>query len=379
MSFNFEPYPFEKLRALMADVTPAATLDPIALTIGEPQFPTPEFILQTVCKEAPHFSRYPASAGLPELKEAQISFMQRRFEVTLGHDQLLPTLGTREALFNLPQYLLFDRRAPVMAWPNPAYQIYEGAAKAARAKPVMLPLRAENGFKPDITDGRLKGCDLVILNSPNNPTGSVLGLEELKAWVLKALECDFVLINDECYSEIYETQPPASLLQAALAVGNSDFKNILVMNSLSKRSSAAGLRSGFVAGDSRLLKGYGLYRTYAGCTAGVPIQVAAAAAWRDDVHAEAIRTRYAANMKTARRLLEVPVAEATFYLWLAVEDDQAAARTLLSEYNLAVLPGSFLGREGAGQGYLRLSLVQSPARCCEALERLGHFLKGRTL
>ncbi len=374
MNFGFEPYPFEKLRALMADVV--APEKTISLTIGEPQFPTPAFILDVVRKEAPLFSRYPASAGLPELKAAQIGFMQRRFGVGLDESELLPTMGTREALFNLPQYLLFGRPHPVMAWPNPAYQIYEGAAKASRAEPVMLELTAENGFKPDITDARLKRCDLVIINSPNNPTGSVLSLEEMKAWVLKAIEHDFVLINDECYSEIYEGHPPASLLQAAVAVGNDRFKNVLVMNSLSKRSSAAGIRSGFVAGDRTLLEGYRLYRTYAGCVAGLPLQMAAAAAWQDETHAESIRALYAQNIKTARSLLDIRIPEATFYLWPAVRDDQQAARTLLSRHGLAVLPGSFLGREGAGRGYLRLSLVQEPQQCEVALKRFSEFLKG---
>lgn len=375
MNFGFESYPFEKLRAHFAGLTQNPALKPLALTIGEPQFPTPPIILDTLCENRAAFSKYPASAGIPELKAAQIGFVKRRFDVTLNENQLLPTLGTRESLFNFPQFLLFDRKNPAIAYPNPFYQIYEGAAKACRARSVLLDLTAENGFKPDINDPRLEGCDLVILNSPNNPTGSVLSLDELIAWVKKAQTCGFVLLGDECYSEIYDAAPPPSLLQAAIKAGNPTFKNIIVMNSLSKRSSAAGIRSGFVAGDAEILKGYALYRTYAGNTAGVPLQMAAAAAWGDDIHAEEIRKKYAQNMQLARKMLNVAVPEATFYLWIFVGDDLAAAKTLYENYALSVLPGTFLSRGADRLGYIRLSLVHEPKETEEALKRVAVFLK----
>ncbi|MDR2638314.1 MAG: aminotransferase class I/II-fold pyridoxal phosphate-dependent enzyme, partial [Helicobacteraceae bacterium] len=219
-SYDFEPYPFEKLQALLEGVKPNADKTPINLHIGEPQFETPKAILEVLNAHSAMFNKYPLSAGLPKLKEAQIGFVDRRFGVKLNDDQIAPTLGTREALFNFPQCLLFGKDAPVIAYPNPFYQIYEGAAKASGAKSVLLNLNAANNFKPDITDPRLETCDLVILNSPNNPTGSVLSLEELIEWVKLSEKYGFVLLNDECYSEIYTAAPPPSLLQAAKAAGN---------------------------------------------------------------------------------------------------------------------------------------------------------------
>ncbi|MDR1911819.1 MAG: aminotransferase class I/II-fold pyridoxal phosphate-dependent enzyme, partial [Helicobacteraceae bacterium] len=253
MSISFEAYTFEKLRELLDGIKPNSAKKPINLQIGEPQFETPKEILEVLNAHQKMFNKYPLSAGIPKLKEAQIGFVDRRFGIKLENDQILPTLGTREALFNFPQCLLFDTVNPAIAYPNPFYQIYEGAAKASRARSVLLDLTRENSFKPDITDRRLKDCDLVILNSPNNPTGSVLSLEELTEWAKLSEKFGFTLLNDECYSEIYDKAPPPSLLQAAIKARNAEFKNIIVMNSLSKRSSAAGIRSGFVAGDKNIL------------------------------------------------------------------------------------------------------------------------------
>lgn len=374
MGFAFEKYPFEKLRELLADVTPSSHYAPVVLTVGEPKFDTPIFITEAVCKEAPKFRYYPKSAGEAELNEAMLGFVKRRFGIELDGSELIPTLGTREVLFNFPQFLLFDKTDPVMAYTNPFYQIYEGAAIASRAKVHTLDLNEENGFKPVIDRETLAECDLVILNFPNNPTGSVMGMEEMVTWVKLAQELDFVLLNDECYSEIYMETPPVSILEAAKAAGVEDFHNILCLNSISKRSSAPGLRSGFIAGDREILKGYRQYRTYVGAAPGLPLQLAAAAAWNDEAHVENFRQMYRKNAVLAAEILDYPKIDATFYVWLKVDDDKEAARKLLKNYNITVLPGSFLGRNGAGEGYIRIALVESEEVMRDALTRLKKFI-----
>ncbi|MDR2151600.1 MAG: succinyldiaminopimelate transaminase [Helicobacteraceae bacterium] len=373
MKYNFEAYPFERLRALLEGIKPNADKTPIGLHIGEPQFETPKAILEVLSAHLGLLNKYPPSGGIAKLKEAQISFVDRRFGVGLSGDQIAPTLGTREALFNFPQCLLFGKENPTIAYPNPFYQIYEGAAKASGAKSVLLNLEAVNGFKADITDERLKTCDLVILNSPNNPTGSTLTLNELIEWAKLSEKYGFVLLNDECYSEIYATNPPPSLLQAAKAAKNDDFKRIIVVNSLSKRSSAAGIRSGFIAGDKEILSEYARYRSYAGITAGVALQIAAAYAWLDDKHSEEIRLKYAKNMELAQKILGVKPPEATFYLWLDVGDDLKAAQELYARYALKTLPGAFLSRGQSPLGFLRVALVYDENETIEALNRLKTF------
>ncbi len=372
---RFEKYPFEKLNDLLAPLKPNEAFAPLTLTIGEPQFPTPAFIQDALKEAAPLLNKYPKSAGESYLKEAVIGFVKRRFGVELKDEELVLTFGTRELLFNFPQFLLARKAAPVMAFSNPFYQIYEGAAIAAGAKIVYMHLTKEHNFKPQIDD-RLKLADLVIINSPNNPTASVLSLEELKSWVEAALEYDFVLLNDECYSEIYVDTPPPSLLEASLAVGNESFKNIVAINSLSKRSSAPGVRSGFIAGDSEILQEYQRYRTYVGCAAPLPLQKAAAVAWEDEGHVVENRDRYRKNFKLAHQILGVDVPEATFYLWLEVEDDIEFTKRAYERFNIKVLPGSFLGREGAGKGFVRIALVYDEAKTKEALERLKEVVDG---
>ena len=366
---EFEKYPFEKLNELLSDLSPNEEFAPLTLTIGEPQFETPGFIQEELSNNAHLLNKYPKTAGEMVLKEALLELVERRFGVKLANEELVLTFGTREALFNFPQFLLHDKSAPVMAFTNPFYQIYEGAAIASGAKVLYLDLTKEHDFKP-MLDDRLKAADLVIINSPNNPTASVMSLDELKKWVEAALEWDFVLLNDECYSEIYTSTPPASLLQASIEVGNEDFKNILVVNSISKRSSAPGLRSGFIAGDGKILKEYQRYRTYVGCASPLPLQYAAAVAWKDETHVVENRDRYRKNFKLAHEILGVDIPQATFYLWLDVGDDIAFTKEAYERYNIKVLPGSFLGRQGAGKGYVRVALVYEEKKTKEALERL---------
>ena len=372
---RFEPYPFEKLTTLLEDITPSSEHDAIALTIGEPQFETPEFIQEIFKESSPLLKKYPKTSGEEYLTVAMREFVQKRFNAPLEDDQLIPTFGTREVLFNFPQYLLFDKPEPVMAFTNPFYQIYEGSAIASRAKMIFMNLNEGNGFKPQIDEEMLAGCDLVILNFPNNPTASTLSIDELGHWVELALKHDFVLLNDECYSEIYTATPPPSLLEASRHVGNLDYKNVLVINSISKRSSAPGLRSGFIAGDAEILKGYLQYRTYIGCASPLPLQAAAAVAWKEEVHVARARKVYKRNFELAEEILGAKIPEATFYIWLKVGDALAFTRDLYEKYNVKVLPGEFLAREDArgenpGEGFVRIALVESEERTKEALERI---------
>ncbi len=371
---RFEKYPFEKLNELLAGISGMREFEPMTLTIGEPQFQTPLFIQEELKKNSGFLNKYPKSAGEDVLKNAMRDFVKRRFDIELREDELIPTFGTREVLFNFPQFVLFDKKSPVMAFTNPFYQIYEGAAIASRAEILYLDLVKERGYKPDINKEVLKRSDLVILNFPNNPTASVLELEELKEWAKAALEFDFVLLNDECYSEIY-IQKPHSLLEAAKEIGNDEFKNILVVNSISKRSSAPGLRSGFIAGDRKILKDYMRYRTYVGCASPLPLQYAAACAWMDEEHVEKNREVYRRNFEIAKEILDIEIPKATFYIWLEVGDDLEFTKKLYEKKNLKVLPGSFLARGEVAKGYVRIALVENEKRTKEALVRVKDFLK----
>ena len=258
-----------------------------------------------------------------------------------------------------------------MVFPNPFYQIYEGAAKACRAEVIYLNLNAGNDFQPEVDEAALAKADFVILNSPNNPTSSVMLMDDLKKWVKLALKHDFVLMNDECYADLYLNEPLPSLLNASIEAGNDDFKNILVINSISKRSSAPGLRSGFIAGDAAILKAYMVYRTYVGCASPLPLQEAAAAAWADQEHVAVFREKYRKNFEAAKEVLGVDAPEATFYIWLKVDDEIKFTTALYENYNLKVIPGSFLGREGEGKGYVRLALVHEADITKEALQRIA--------
>jgi len=376
---NFEPYPFEKLNNLLQNIIPNNAYTPSILTIGEPQFETPEFIQEALKESTQLLQKYPKTGGEAELREAMRSFFAKRFNTTLQDAEIIPTFGTREVLFNFPQFLLFDKEQSVMAYTNPFYQIYEGAAIATRSRVIHLNLDAKNNFRPRIDEEELSRCDLVILNFPNNPTSATLSLEELGEWVKLSLKHDFVLLNDECYSEIYTDTPPPSLLEAAKAVGNTTFKNSLVINSISKRSSAPGLRSGFIAGDREILKEYMKYRTYVGCASPLPLQHAAAKAWSDEAHVAASREVYKKNFEIAQEILGTKIPEATFYIWLEVENALEFTKKLYEKYNVKVLPGEFLAREDAasqnpGVGYIRIALVESQEKTRDALNRIKECL-----
>lgn len=411
---NFQPYPFERLNALLADITPRTNERKISLTIGEPQFSTPSFIQNALCENAALLNKYPKTAGEQILLDSMKNFIKRRFGVELKENELISTFGTRELLFNFPQFLLFDKfgiardlcgadsiesnktfKRPIIAHPNPFYQIYEGAAIASRAKTIYMNLTAQNGFKPYLSIEQKKEVDLVILNSPNNPTGVSLSLDELSRWCEDALKYNFVVLNDECYSEIYSQNAPSSILQAAQNIGNTSFKNILAANSISKRSSAPGLRSGFIAGDGEILKKYAQYRTYCGCASPLPLQLAAAAAWSDFESAETFRAKYSSNLTLAKEILGSNIAE-TFYCWLFVENDIEFTKKLYENENILVLPGSFLSRDiceknlqnencsnnfnksdsiqNPGAGFVRLALVYEKEVIESALKRIKKWI-----
>ena len=375
---TFEKYPFEKLNLLLKDIKANENFKLSSLTIGEPQFQTPSFIQNELKNETALLNKYPKSAGEDYLKEAMINFNKKRFNLDLSMQEIIPVFGTREVLFNFPQFALFDIKEPVMAFTNPFYQIYEGAATATRSKVIHLDLLKENNFLPLINDEQLKQCDLVILNFPSNPTSATISKNELEKWVKKALEFDFILINDECYSELYfdENKKPVSLLEACNSVGNTSFKNCLVLNSISKRSSAPGLRSGFIAGDKNILKEYMKYRTYVGCASPIPLQKAAAIAWNDEKHVQEFRDIYKKNFQIAKDILGIEIPDATFYIWLEVKDELKFTQELYKQKNIKVLPGSYLGRNGIGKDYVRIALVENNEKTKEVLTRLKDFIKG---
>ena len=372
---KFEKYPFERLALLLEDIVPNPNFTPSSLTIGEPQFDTPEFIQDELKNTTPLLNKYPKSAGEDYLKKSMRGFIKTRFDVEINDDEIIPVFGTREVLFNFPQFYLFDKENPTIAYTNPFYQIYEGAAIASRATVIHLDLTEENNYLPQISDEDLKLCHLVILNYPNNPTSATIKKEELVKWVKKALEFDFVLINDECYSELYFGEAkPVSLLEACIEAGNTSFKNCLVLNSISKRSSAPGLRSGFIAGDKEILKEYMLYRTYVGCALPLPLQKTATLAWSEESHVEYFRAIYKQNFVLAKEILGIKIPEATFYIWLPVDDELKFTQELYRAKNVKVLPGSYLGRNGIGKGYVRIALVENNEKTAEVLHRLKDFI-----
>ena len=387
-------YPFERLARLKSGIQPPAALPHIAMSIGEPKHAPPPFVVEALRRELARLDSYPATAGLPETRASISAWLKRRFNVHVSPDTMvLPVNGTREALFSFVQAMISTggtQSKPVVAMPNPFYQIYEGAALLAGAEPVFLNTTAAGRFQPDL-DGVpaeiWRRCEVLFLCTPGNPTGAVLSLEFLRHALKLAEKYDFIVASDECYAELYrdEANPPPSLLQAALADGNTSFERCMVFHSLSKRSSVPGLRSGFVAGDAKLIKPYLLYRTYHGCAMPVPTQLASIAAWDDDAHAAANRALY--REKFARVLpilapvLDVVEPDGAFYLWPDVQcDDETFTRDLYATQNLTILPGSYLARmsrgvANPGRQRVRISLVAPVEECVAAAQRIRNFLE----
>lgn len=390
---RLQPYPFEKLHDLIANITPNPELTPISLSIGEPKHAAPGFVLETYAAHLDKAGQYPTTAGLPELRAGIANWLTERFQLnvdTLDPQQhVLPVTGTREALFSFTQAMI--RRDPdsVVVSPNPFYQIYEGATLLAGVEPHYLACTPEHGFIPEfdqVPDTIWERCQLLFLCSPGNPTGAAIPLDTLKQLIQLADKHDFIIAADECYSEIYPPGQPAptGLLQACAALGRDTFARCVVFHSLSKRSNLPGLRSGFIAGDANLLKPYLTYRTYHGCSLPIPAQMASLSAWQDEQHVAANRERYQAKFDAVLDILDgvmdVPRPDAGFYLWPATPiDDESFTQRLLAEQNVTVVPGRYLSREvdgyNPGAGRVRMALVAPLAECIEAAQRIRHFIE----
>ena len=389
-----QPYPFERLRALFDGVTPNADLRPISLGIGEPKHPTPALITDTLSAEQAGLAVYPATGGTPSFKQACADWAQRRYGASLNPaTQILPVSGTREALFSLAQAVVDrDQAGALVASPNPFYQIYEGAALLAGAQPLLIPSDPAKNFGLDwsqVSDEQWARVQLVYVCSPGNPTGAVMSRDEWLDLFALSDRHGFVIAADECYSEIYfGEEPPLGALQAAMESGRSDFKNLVFFTSLSKRSNAPGLRSGFVAGDANVLKQFLLYRTYHGSALSLTVQAASAAAWADEDHVIENRRKYREKFNAVTPLLaevmDVRLPDASFYLWAGVPasfagDDTRFARALYAEQHVTVLPGSYLARtvngHNPGTGRVRMALVAETAECVEAAQRIVAFCR----
>jgi N-succinyldiaminopimelate aminotransferase len=388
------PYPFERLRRLLAGVVPPAALAPIPLSVGEPKHAPPALAVEALIAALGGLGVYPSTAGLAEFRATVAGWLGRRFGLDGSVDperMVLPVGGSREALFAFAQTVLDPLAAAIVVMPNPCYQIYEGATLLGGARPHYLEMRPEHGFVPDL--GAVPAevwqkCRLLYLCSPDNPSGAVFNVSFMRHALDLAERHDFVIAADECYSEIYadEMVPPPGFLAAARAAGRDEFQRVLAFHSLSKRSSMPGLRSGFVAGDPALIERFRLYRTYHGCALGEQVQRASIAAWNDERHVVENRALYRAKFDAVLPILAPVLAVARpaggFYLWPAVDgDDESFARELFASEHVTVLPGSYLGRDVAGtnpgRGRVRISLVAPLADCVEAAHRIRHFIESR--
>lgn len=386
---QLQPYPFQKLRELFAGVTPNAALSAINLSIGEPKHATPAFIKQALTDNLQGLSTYPVTQGSEELREAIADWCQMRYGVDLDPaTQILPVNGSREALFSFAQAIIDpSKHVKRVLSPNPFYQIYEGAALLAGAKPYFLNTLPENRYRCDfstVPDDLWESVQLVYVCSPGNPTGKVMGLDDWRETFELADRHDFIIAADECYSEIYfnEGQPPLGALTAARQLGRAQ-ERLVIFNSLSKRSNVPGLRSGFVAGDSDAIKQFMLYRTYHGSAMNPAVQAASSAAWKDEEHVQEnrrmYRDKFAAVMPMLKDVLEFDAPDAAFYLWAKVPggDDTSFARELYRQQHVTVLPGSYLARDAKGinpgHGYIRIALVDALEPCVEAAKRIINF------
>lgn len=383
-----QPYPFEKLRALLDGIVPAA-LPAVSLSIGEPKHPAPQFVLDAMTAAARSVEKYPTTRGVDALRESIAGWLCRRYALqdaeALAERHILPVNGTREGLYAIAQCVLDRSRADrQVLMPNPFYQIYEGAALLAGCSPEFYAIDEDADANLDsITDEQFARCQMIYLCTPGNPTGAVLSQEGLQRLIEKSRQHDFIIISDECYSEIYReaSGPPCGLLQAAHAMGLSDYSRCLVFHSLSKRSNLPGLRSGFVAGDAELIRRFVEYRTYQGCSMSGFVQQASIAAWNDEAHVQANRAaydqKYSAVLDILNTRLQVHTPPAGFYLWPQLPvDDQLFTQRLLSEHNVRAVPGSYLARaqgpdnDNPGANHLRLALVAPLDDCITAARRI---------
>jgi len=393
---RLQPYPFERLRKLHADVTPNPDYKAISLGIGEPRHATPQLIKDALTASLSGLASYPATLGEPALRQAMAGWMARRYGLKLDPaTQILPVNGSREALFSLAQTVL-DASKPgaTVVCPNPFYQIYEGAALLAGAQTWFAPSDPARNFAVDwagVPEAVWAKTQLVFVCSPGNPTGAVMSLDEWKLLFELSDRHGFVIASDECYSEIYfRDEAPLGGLQAAASLGRHDFRNLVSLTSLSKRSNVPGLRSGFVAGDAALIKPFLLYRTYHGSAMSPVVQAASIAAWEDEQHVEDNRAMYREKFAKLTPMLsavmDVALPDAGFYLWAGIPEafkgsDTAFSRELLALYNVVVLPGSYLARDAQGHnpgaGRIRMALVAETAECVEAAQRIVQFIQSK--
>ena len=396
---KLQPYPFERLRKLFADVTPNPAYPAISLGIGEPKHPTPPFIQQALADATREggLAVYPATLGTPQLRASFTGWVQTRYGLTLDPaTQVLPVNGSREALFAFAQTVIDPTQdRPVVVCPNPFYQIYEGAALLAGAEPFYAPSDPARNFAVDwdsVPADVWARTQLVFVCSPGNPTGAVMPLSGWEKLFALSDRYGFTIASDECYSEIYfRDEPPLGGLEAAARLGRADFPRLVAFTSLSKRSNVPGLRSGFVMGNAALLKAFALYRTYHGSAMSPVVQTASILAWGDEQHVVDNRAQYRAKFAEVTpilaKVLDVQLPDASFYLWARVPDalglsDTEFARELLALYNVTVLPGSYLARDvnGANPGAqrIRMALVADTAECAEAARRIAAFVQSRT-
>lgn len=388
---TLKPYPFERLRVLASAVTPNSAKRPINMSIGEPRHPTPSLVLDALSEGATTgLAHYPTTQGPIELREAIARWLRARHGLPSldAITQVLPVLGSREALFSFAQTVVDGEQSnATVIVPNPFYQIYEGAALLAGAQTYCVNGDPERGFAHrwhDVPNDVWTRTQLLYVCSPDNPTGRVLDLDGWRHLFDLSDRHGFVIASDECYSEIYfdEARPPLGALAAAHALGRDDFRRLAVFGSLSKRSNAPGLRSGYVAGDPALIKAFLLYRTYHGSAMSPAVVAASIAAWNDEAHVRANRALYAAKFSALQprlaQALPCRMPEAAFYLWAETPiDDTQFAQRLLAEENVTVLPGSFLGRDAHGTNpglkRIRIALVASASECTEGIERIVAF------
>ena len=401
---HLHPYPFAKMATLLADSKPANGYSEIKLGIGEPKHEPPAFVLDVLRENLDKISRYPTTNGMFELRQTIAHWLEKRFFLNHvdANTQVLPVMGTREAIFSFVQavvdhdvadkesHSLASNTSPTVVMPNPFYQIYEGAAILAQATPYFVPCTSANDYKGDyraVPKDVWTRTQLLFVCSPNNPTGSVMTMDDWEYLIRLSDQYGFIIASDECYSELYFDTAPIGLLQACAALGRRDFKNCIVFHSLSKRSNLPGLRSGFVAGDARILQAYLQYRTYQGCAMPIPHQLASIAAWQDEKHVAHNRALYqekfALWMSELGELLELRMPDAGFYFWVKVPeqfdgDDEIFVKALYEQANIHALAGRYLSREvdgyNPGQGYVRIALVASVDESREAISRIRSLL-----
>ena len=393
---KLQPYPFERLRVLHSSITPNPAYQPISLGMGEPRHATPQLVKDAITSNLAGLANYPGTLGEPALRHTIQGWLKRRYDLDANpNTQILPVNGTREALFALAQTVIDpSKNGATVICPNPFYQIYEGAALLAGAAIHFVPSDAARNFAVDysgVSNEVWAKTQLLFVCSPGNPAGAVMTLAEWKMLFDLSDRYGFVIASDECYSEIYfGDTPPLGGLEAAVKLGRNDFKNLIAMTSLSKRSNVPGLRSGFVAGDAALIKPFLLYRTYHGSAMSPVVQAASTAAWADEVHVQDNRAQYRDKFAQVTPLLanvmDVALPDAGFYLWAGVPDafkgdDEAFSRALFAAYNVVVLPGSYLARDfngsNPGKGRIRMALVARTAECVEAAQRIVQFIQSR--